>query len=137
MSNGHVVKKLYWDSFRLMKNEGVRVLAGNLRNTLFPRTRNQVSQHNLSVNSYRESQKDTFRNKNDFKYPHNTPNRKNSDRSDRGRISEAPDANPYQRSPNMYYDRKPEHTYNMGFDHQTLAASIASAVASVFHHYGS
>ncbi|CAG2257057.1 unnamed protein product [Mytilus edulis] len=124
ISNGNVVKKFYWDSFRLNKFEGVRVLAGNIRNTLFPRTRNQVphSQNNQYANSYRESQKDTISNRNDYKYPYNTPNRKNSNRSDQGRNSEAPAGNTYQGPPNTYYDRK-------------LADSIASAVASVFHQY--
>ncbi|CAG2207351.1 unnamed protein product [Mytilus edulis] len=124
ISNGNVVKKFYWDSFRLNKFEGVRVLAGNIRNTLFPRTRNQVphSQNNLYVNSYRESQKDTISSRNDYKYPYNTPNRKSSNRSDQGRNSEAPAGNTYQGPPNTYYDRK-------------LADSIASAVASVFHQY--
>ncbi|CAG2246643.1 unnamed protein product [Mytilus edulis] len=124
ISNGNVVKKFYWDSFRLNKFEGVRVLAGNIRNTLFPRTRNQVphSQNNLYVNSYRESQKDTISSRNDYKYPYNTPNRKSSNRSDQGRNSETPAGNTYQGPPNTYYDRK-------------LADSIASAVASVFHQY--
>ncbi|CAG2203872.1 unnamed protein product [Mytilus edulis] len=124
ISNGNVVKKFYWDSFRLNKFEGVRVLAGNIRNTLFPRTRNQVphSQNNLYVNSYRESQKDTISSRNDYKYPYNTPNRKSSNRSDQGRNSETPAGNTYQGPPNTYYDRK-------------LADSIATAVASVFHQY--
>ncbi|CAG2197674.1 unnamed protein product [Mytilus edulis] len=124
ISNGNVVKKFCWDSFRLNKFEGVRVLAGNIRNTLFPRTRNQVphSQNNLYVNSYRESQKDTISSRNDYKYPYNTPNRKSSNRSDQGRNSETPAGNTYQGPPNTYYDRK-------------LADSIATAVASVFHQY--
>ncbi|CAG2241415.1 DNCL2 [Mytilus edulis] len=102
------------------------LISGNIRNTLFPRTRNQAShsQNNQYANSYvyRESQKDTISNRNDYKYPYNTPNRKNSNRFDQGRNSEAPAGNTYQGPPNTYYDRK-------------LADSIASAVASVFHQY--
>lgn len=71
-----------------------------------------------------------------MKYLYYTPNRKSSHRSDNRQNSEAPAGNPYQGSPNTFYDRKPGHTYHSGFDHQTLTANIASTEVSVFQQYG-
>lgn len=48
--------KLFQNATKLNTSHGIRVLAGNLRNTLFPRIRNQIAQNIQTINVYRDSQ---------------------------------------------------------------------------------
>ncbi|VDI57496.1 Hypothetical predicted protein [Mytilus galloprovincialis] len=55
--HGQVLPHLYQDCFRLSRDQGIRVLASNIRNILFPRSsRRSVNNHNRSTKQYYQSQ---------------------------------------------------------------------------------
>ncbi|CAG2246560.1 unnamed protein product [Mytilus edulis] len=55
--HGQVLPHLYQDCFRLSRDQGIRVLASNIRNILFPRSsRRSVNNHNRGTNHYYQSQ---------------------------------------------------------------------------------
>ncbi|CAC5408834.1 unnamed protein product [Mytilus coruscus] len=60
--HGHVLPHLFQDCFRLSRDQGIRVLASNIRNTLFPRSsRRSVNNHNRGTKqNYQSHNKDKY-----------------------------------------------------------------------------
>ena len=140
-SNGRVLYKLFQNATKLNTSDGIRVLAGNLRNTLFPRIRNQIAQNTQNLNVHRDSQNYTPK--------RNMRNENNSVGNYRGRRN-ADDIDMNHDYPLRYptYYKSPSasplngqgqtincHRNSLQFDRDNLAASIASAVSNVLYRY--
>jgi hypothetical protein len=136
-----VLYRLFQNATKLNTSDGIRVLAGNLRNTLFPRIRNQIAQNIQTINVYRDSQNYTPKRnmRNENKSVGNYRERGNADDIDKNH--DYPLRYPtYYKSPsssplNGQGQAINCHRNSLQFDRDNLATSIASAVSNVLYRY--
>lgn len=133
ISNGRVLFQLYQDAYKLSKENGTRVLAGNIRNTLFPRMRQSDSKPQGNGNTYPRS--NTRQNR-----QHSGHYSAFNERQNPGHYSEF-----NERRPPMYGYNRPSPGQNVrppmgpnfssasNLNMSALANGIVSAIASAFN----
>ncbi|CAC5403984.1 unnamed protein product [Mytilus coruscus] len=153
--HGHVLPHLFQDCFRLSRDQGIRVLASNIRNTLFPRSsRRSVNNHNRGTKqNYQSHNKDkyvgseTMGNHQNYRYNEGNTNYNSWSFHEpvQAQLTENHKYNPYVNSHSIqgrdgrqssepgYTEDHKRHDSNQRIN--DLASTIASAVAGAFRDF--